>query len=617
MIASRPGAKARARRQGRATEWRQGAWWQARWRALCGYAGLLGWLLREGSRQGKWPLVCIVVAGYVGVVAGTAAFGCVALAARLMQSSHPARLPGLHLEVPAEPWIIWTATVGSLLLAAVCGLAVYYSTWVTRQLVRRLHVRLRRQALEAATRAGLDDAGANPPPSSSLGKAANADAFSISTAYGLLLGTLLPLITLLWTTTVLLYLNATATLTLALLSGLYLVPMMWINRRAAQVAHAQEEARKEANQALTGALRYLKEMHGAGPLDDQARAQALSNRRFQQVLGYYDEHWLGRVKVRVWNTFFGGLCFLVVIVLHSQRTGLTASGTLLAYLISLRFAWGSVGQVTRGLVSVSRFLPRMRRFDALQAHGRKHSARQPASLPEELPLQLVNPGLPESRGQALLRRGELAVLLTPLTPTRYALHQLQGLLNVEGELPTCLIGNLNRFSTVKLVGEDWKPAFTPWQEEFLRALAADWGVPVALVLEPLGRPTDANTPPRTREREYAFWASQCLRQEPQLVWLDLAGFAGLEPAFQKALLARLANSFVILVGHDVEKTLALPAAAEATILVADAGALQGIGSVAWLHCHADAVRALVRPRDPDGQDRPPEEEEEEEIGEDF
>ncbi|MEX0885523.1 MAG: hypothetical protein WD009_03695 [Phycisphaeraceae bacterium] len=567
------------------------------------YLRRLTWIAADLTRHFPLRIVAVTAFYAFGVGSGAAAIGSILLFAQHLADHGPV-LPGPWAIEGSSAIAIMVGLVGVLGIgAAVC---IYVGEWAIGCMAVAYQRECERRLFRIVGDPGARGwAGVLPGPA--IDQLQHLRSFGckvMALSARRLMRVVLPAIVLPVAAAAVLITDWRLALLLLPLAVAYLGPLYLINRGAARAQRRFTAEAAPLRQALRRATRDAVE-GGASRGETLAAADAVLDdpRYFRNGLLFFRRKLLPQQTLLLNTTFFV-LAIMVVLLYGAVQTG--AAGwswsRLLAFLVALRVAVGSMKQVTAIFVLLSRFFPEYRRYiefvtaaDRLRRRRQRAADDTPPPLDTALVLRCPRPELAGSVKRLTLDRpGPLWVLL-PWSP------ELADLEAVAARLQRAMRGPGDLLAASQIPGRvDDVDDVDPDQHR-------DWFEQLGVLdeLRPL-----LDDPPASYESLYdalgweADWAwnARHFAQRGEIAFIGIDALDGLAPGFIERLAQALADRYVVLVTSDPAAPLA-PATAwgepdAARVLVLGAGKVLGAGDLAWLAEHADPVRERLAREEP-------------------
>lgn len=394
---------------------------------------------------------------------------------------------------------------------------------------------------------------------------------------------------------------STAVLALLTVSAVFLAR---VNVRGAAYSLALEAAAPDAAKEKRSILERLEDSPGAIASDEPMLDAAFSTGATKRALDAYQ----GRLSIiengTLVHRMFGAVALVGVLLVQGRSVLVSGEnwGSLIVYLVALRyFVLGSV-QSARLVTSVNRFYPQVHRYvDFVRAAQSR--PREPLPVSGQVSLVPAVPALDGSGARPpVLGRGDRVLAVSPSRPTRSTTGRLVAALGPSGsDEHTARALSSVTFATVSAPADTatvrsvagLPRSYT--DETFraeLRALGIDelLGLPVREVTLDRGFDSEAWAASPERDRELIGFIG-ALRTGAVIIVAASAAIGRLPDALQD----QLADRIVILVSNDVNSALEQGTGTAGTCrsaLVDDGTRVAGWAPVSWLAEHVVDIEAL-------------------------
>jgi ABC-type multidrug transport system fused ATPase/permease subunit len=371
----------------------------------------------------------------VGVLTAAASVGGVILYTRHAESGEPIRVLGIALKLGDG---IMTLVVYGVLVALVgvfSALCLYFTEWQIMRVVREYERQCAKRVLEIAANpnySGWTDS-IGDEPRQQVARMLQVGSRFTAFVFRDLLRAILPTLTFIFALVILIRVDHWLTLMLVPVALVYLGPLYFVNRR---VVRNQTEYRALAPIVRRSISARLREIFGFGVLGQSSRvaqSDVLSNQEYDEMSGALYSRMIAEKRVQFLNTVFFVVCLLGLFLFF----GLAAQwydrpwADLLSYLVALRFAIGSLRQVSALFVKFSRFFPEYRAYSQFVESAervrreRQNMRRSESQLPDQLMLKLESAALWNAPAATIINRGQLLWILTPIEkPTEFELREV-------------------------------------------------------------------------------------------------------------------------------------------------------------------------------------------------
>ena len=201
------------------------------------YLRSIAWLTRDGLSGNGWRFSLIVVSNFVGVSTAFTSMGLVILYLNWAKNPYPISIWGIEIIHAPTLWSLVIVGVAALLMGVMSAAAIYYGEHRVQMMTRNYQQRCMSRVLELAGhrqigRILIEFERISQHPlilQDVLMAGSRFAAFSVRSVVQLVL----PVMTLLFATAVLIWTNWLITMNLAWLLGFYFVPLYFINRGVA------------------------------------------------------------------------------------------------------------------------------------------------------------------------------------------------------------------------------------------------------------------------------------------------------------------------------------------------------------------------------------------------
>lgn len=529
------------------------------------YLRSIAWLTRDGLSGNGWRFTLIVVSNFVGVSTAATSMGLVILYLNWAKNPYPIAIRGIQMIDAPTPWSLVIVGLTALLLGVMSATGIYYAEHRVQMLARNYQQRCISRVLEFAGhrkigRIIIEFERTSQDPLSLqdiLTTGSRLAAFALVSVVQLVL----PVMTLLFATAALTWINWLITLNLVWLLGIYLVPLYFINRGVAKHQRRFRSLAKVANSDTRKGLRSL--LQTSGPvrnvrcLRDETLFEADDFRGMQDSL-------YGRIlatsKLGLVNNIFLILIVVILLLVFSALISADqASWTeLLVYVIALRYAWISVRQVTARLTKISQFFPEFEKLrDLVRAAQRVDRSSRPKARAAKEPILVASrgnadPALGDDNGQIELQLGRPILALYPDLIDRRALERLNIAVWPRAGFPgDCVFhDDPAPIANVSMLTNALGETLSKDVIDDLNQLLGRWGVLDELRSLPQGLNT-VLTQNLIRSLSpvagYAVMAAYCVLEKPSFVFLTLSGLAKTQTQFQQTFLASIEHAHVFIV----------------------------------------------------------------------
>ena len=528
------------------------------------YLRSVTWLARDGLSGNGWRFSLIVLSNFVGVSTAATSMGLVILYVKWAGDPYPIAIRGIQITDAPTLWSLVIVGVTALLMGVMSATGIYYAEHRAQTMARNYQQRCMSRVLELAGhrqigRIMIEFERTSQDPlilQDILATGSRFAAFALVSVVQLVL----PVMTLLFATAALTWINWLITLNLAWLLGFYLVPLYFINRGVAKHHRRFRSLAKVANSDTRKGLRSFLQTSGpvrnARCLRDETLFEADDFRGMQDSL-------YGRIlatsKLGLVNSIFLILIVVILLLVFSALISADqASWTeLLVYVIALRYAWVSVRQVTARLTKISQFFPEFEKLrDLVRAAERVDRSSRPKALASKEAILLVSrgnadPALGDDDGQIELQRGRPILALYPDLIDRRALERLHITVWPKAGFPgDCVFhDDPAPIANVSVITNALGETLSKDVIDDLNELLGRWGVLDELRSLPQGLNTVLTQNlirSLSPKAGYAVMAAYCVLEKPSFIFLTLSGLAKTQTQFQQTFLASIEHAHVFI-----------------------------------------------------------------------
>ncbi len=566
------------------------------------YLATLRWLLADAVRRNPGRSALVLAGSFLGALSHGAIFGLLVAYARALEADSPLSLGSMTIQPRDERTFFM---MGAITLALLLGsaLVIYFSRRQVVALVVRHYRHCSQQVLRLY--GARPDARLRPANFRqvlrALKKRSNIDAKLCGKSLRILLGAIVPLLTVIWTSAVMFWIDAWATLGVLALVAVFLVLYYFVNRRVVLNQRRLEASKPQARADWLDHVQKTRSHARWSPRHEQQTQRLYDTGEMRVSLEAYGQRLLATVHAEfVGNVLLALGIAGVLIYLGAQAIGQEIGWSeFFAFLITARIGISSVRSVFTSLTGFSKLYPFVRRYyDFVLSAPREDSAVEPVSH-----LQFIAPDEPQFEGlqRCDARPGDRIALLSPVEINRYTVFYFADCLTAGSDVPSERI-----VGSIYFVHSDQVAVGQVSVREFAH-LPAGWSIAdldARFNGVELGRRLTAsgfNDLEKVHRRREFKSMGESLRHElllasaatslASVVIIDHEVLAQIEPDARRRWLEALGDRIVLV--HCGEEPARVGLAGESAVCVATAAGVAALGSPAWLHQHEQDIRAFI------------------------
>ena len=387
-------------------------------------------LFRTFARDSVWRFkgrsFLVISAGFLGVTFQVQAIGLAVYYARSMAEGDIIKIVGYEFPVRSSLaflTLIGIGVIASLLLSA---WLIYYSRSGILKLARQYDefCSKRLLAIFGSSLRVWSPAGQFLRNDLHVMKLARTDARYCGRVLRILLGAIVPLITLIISVCALIYINVLLTLLILVLMGISAAFQYRVSLSGAQSTTLMEEASGRASLVYRNFIQRQRE----SSLSDDEKNKWLDNAIHDGAVKHFFDAYEGRLTVieksRLISDVLLAVAIFAIIVGMGVRiiSGGHGWGDLIIYLVALRYMLVNLKQSVTKLTSINRFFPQLKRYFQFLENAKTQS-RDGETLPARYVITCTNM-IGGSLQQYELSPNSRLGLISPVDLNRYTISYL-------------------------------------------------------------------------------------------------------------------------------------------------------------------------------------------------
>ena len=393
---------------------------------LCSYLRFLAWFIGDVWALKPSLVIMVLVTAVSGVIFQLLAFGFIIYYARHFSAGTEIILAGYAADPRSSPLLLAGGSLLVTLLLTLSALSLHRSRRSSLRVARFYEEHCAKRLFRLLGRGpGLfTDADGEVMEERALLRLARQDSRLAGRAVHLLSSAIIPLLTLLVSLVVLLYLEPLLTCGIGLLSLIFLFHQYRVSQGVAVSSVRFERTAPVAGRELNLLIGHIKQQVDHDP-EGKMVERIFSRGPVKRELDAFEERMAAVVDSKMGSALFMALILgVIILVMGFEIIGEKSGwGRMLVYVVVLRFAMVSLQPCFGAITSINRFYPQIRRYvNFVRSCGLELSHGPP---PENYHLTATGDGDGEILAGSLkemdLVGGERLALLTPYPLHHYTL----------------------------------------------------------------------------------------------------------------------------------------------------------------------------------------------------